>query len=1086
MAGNFSPISIHRLYLLLCISADNGEILGIPDNVFFKPANNEGMSGEFIGQMLETPLGVAAGPHTQMAQNIISAWLCGARYMELKTIQTLDELEVSKPCIDMQDEGYNCEWSQELKIHESFDEYLKAWILIHLLKHKFGWNEGKGPGTIFNMSVGYNMEGILKENVQWLFEKMKNCKAEKENMVGQLKALYPAMDKIEIPDRISDNVTLSTMHGCPPDEIEKIGRYLIEEKKLNTIIKLNPTMLGATELRKILNEQAGFRATVPDIAFEHDLKYDDAIAIIKSLQKRAAQNNVFFGIKLTNTLECKNHKNIFNEKEKMMYMSGRALHPISISLASKLQTEFKGDLNITFSAGADCFNIAELLKCGLYPVTVCSDILKPGGYGRLSQYIEEIQKDHHSPSIRSKMLENLNKYSEKVILDKKYHSQGFAVPSIKTQKKLNLFDCIAAPCVNTCPGNQNIPLYLYYTSLGEYAKAYQTIIETNPFPNVLGMVCDHLCQSKCTRINYDNSLLIREIKRFISEKHREVKQTYKKDKKNVKVSIIGAGPSGLSCAYFLARSGFEVNVFETKDIPGGMAADAIPSFRLSADSLKKDISNIEKLGVRIYYNSKITAATFEKLREEYKYIYVAVGAQQTKKMKIEGEDAEGILDPLLFLSEIRKGRFFDLGKKVAVIGGGNTAMDVARAVKRLLPEDGTVQLIYRRTVKEMPADEDEIKAVVREGIEIMELTAPEKIVAVNGRLRSLQCCRFELGETDQSGRSKPVRIESSEFVIDFDTVIPAIGQDIVVDFLSKEQSATDPLTFETKISNVYIGGDALRGPKNIITAVADGRKVADNILRTAHLNLPDHKEDAQKGFSRSELLYKRSRRQYGNDINDRNRQMSGDLTRNDFVLIDTEARQEAARCLFCDEICNICVTVCPNRANHSYSVIPLSYQLQKAVKRTDGSIVFEEDRLFSITQPYQVVNISDFCNECGNCTTFCPTAGAPFSDKPRIFLTKEGFAKADSGYYLIKGNKQTIINYKFQNQIKTLTLLDQTYVFETDSLLAKINAVDFRLKEVRIKDTDISEAGFTEAAEMSVLMKLSESLFDRQSFYVND
>ncbi|PIY07135.1 MAG: putative selenate reductase subunit YgfK, partial [Bacteroidetes bacterium CG_4_10_14_3_um_filter_31_20] len=322
ISDKFSTISLDRLFQIILKDYNKRkEIFGIPEELFFVPSKNDNFKITRYGNTLETPIGIAAGPHSQMAQNIISAWLCGARYIELKTIQTLDEINVSKPCIDMQDEGYNCEWSQELKIEESYEEYLKAWIIIHVLKHKFGWNKTKDIGVIFNMSAGYNMEGMLKDNVQFFFNKMKDCRNEKNKFIELLKPLYPEIIKIKIPDIISDNITLSTMHGCPPDEIEKIGHYLISEKKLHTTIKLNPTLLGAKDLRYILNEKLKFKTEVPDIAFEHDLKFDDAIKLIKSLQKAANQNNVQFNIKLTNTLESVNFKNIFSAEEKMMYMS---------------------------------------------------------------------------------------------------------------------------------------------------------------------------------------------------------------------------------------------------------------------------------------------------------------------------------------------------------------------------------------------------------------------------------------------------------------------------------------------------------------------------------------------------------------------------------------------------------------------------------------------------------------------------------------------------------------------------------------------------------------------------------------------
>ncbi|MFN8133826.1 MAG: hypothetical protein U0Z17_00830 [Bacteroidales bacterium] len=340
----FSPISVRKLFTLIETEySTRKEIFGIPEKLFFQPEKYESLSMEMFGQNLDSPIGVAAGPHTQMAQNIISAWLCGARYIELKTIQTLDELEISKPCIDMQDEGYNCEWSQELRIQESFDEYLKAWVLIHLLQHKLGLNHQQGRGFIFNMSIGYNFEGIQKENVQWFLKSMKNCSEEKLRIINELLPAYTGLANIEIPDCISNNITLSTMHGCPPDEIEKIGHYLLKEKKLHTLIKLNPTLLGKKELRDILNNRLGFKNTIPDIAFEHDLKYPDAIGIIQRLRQTADSEGLFFGVKLTNTLESVNHKNVFPAQEQMMYMSGRALHPISVNVARKLEMNSKGN-----------------------------------------------------------------------------------------------------------------------------------------------------------------------------------------------------------------------------------------------------------------------------------------------------------------------------------------------------------------------------------------------------------------------------------------------------------------------------------------------------------------------------------------------------------------------------------------------------------------------------------------------------------------------------------------------------------------------------------------------------------------------
>ncbi|RLD75317.1 MAG: putative selenate reductase subunit YgfK, partial [Bacteroidetes bacterium] len=447
MTDKFNIIPLKQLLQIILNQLNNTDFLfGIPKELFFKPNANDKFRSRRFGQLLETPIGVAAGPHSQMAQNIITAWLTGARFIELKTIQTLDELEVSKPCIDMQDEGYNCEWSQELKIAQSFDQYLNAWIIIHILKDKFGWNTDE-LGVIFNMSVGYDYKGILNENIQWFFNKMADSSVELQEKIESIRDIYPNIDNLSINPQISDNITLSTMHGCPPEEIEQIGNYLITEKKLHTAIKLNPTLLGKEQLQKII-KNSGFETQVPDIAFEHDLKYPDAIRIIKKLLKKADEQKLQFSLKLTNTLESLNHKEIFPEHEKMMYASGRVLHPISVNVAQKLQNDFNGKLDISFSAGIDAFNVADVISCGMYPATVCSDILKPGGYGRLNQYINEI-KEQKPEKFTNSTIKKLNKYAIKILLDNRYKKTDFQVPNIKTKRKLNTFDCIQAPCVDT-------------------------------------------------------------------------------------------------------------------------------------------------------------------------------------------------------------------------------------------------------------------------------------------------------------------------------------------------------------------------------------------------------------------------------------------------------------------------------------------------------------------------------------------------------------------------------------------------------------------------------------------------------------
>ncbi|MDY6800954.1 MAG: putative selenate reductase subunit YgfK [Bacteroidota bacterium] len=1071
MADHFSPITIkHLLQIILYEYESEKSILGIPEELFFNPTKNTHLQNTQFNQQIDSPIGVAAGPHTQMAQNIVASWLMGARYIELKTIQTLDELDIAKPCIDMQDEGYNCEWSQELKIEESFHEYLNAWIIIHILNHKFGWKPH--IATIFNMSVGYNLEGILKDNVQWFFNKMNNCSYELKEKKEQLKSIYPEIDSIKIPSQISNNITLSTMHGCPANEIEDIASYLLTEKKLHTFVKLNPTLLGANDLRTILNEKLRFKTVVPDIAFVHDLKYDDAINIIESLTNTAKREELDFGLKLTNTLESENFKSVFNDNVEMMYMSGRALHPVSIHVAQKLQTHFNGSLQLSFSGGANAFNVSEVLSCGFKTVTVSTDLLKPGGYMRLKQYFDELGSINLHSVTQEIALKNLNHYADKVLESDFYQRNTIHEPSIKTELPLNYFDCISAPCKDTCATHQDIPDYMYYTASEQFDKAYEVILKTNPFPAITGMVCDHLCQNKCTRINYDNALLIREVKRFISEQD-EVKLNPIK-KNNIKVAIVGAGPSGLSCAYYLALAGFSVEVFDKHFRAGGMVQYAIPGFRLTDKAIKKDFNRVTDLGVKIHYNTKIDAAKFNQLKKQNHYIFIGVGAQRSTPFQLEGIETEGVLDSLDFLLQAKKGNETGIGKNVVIIGGGNTAMDAARTAYRLVGKDGKVTIVYRRTINEMPADQGEIKAVMEEGMEIIELAGPEKIINENGRVTALLCSKMELKGTDNSRRPKPVKVNGSEFKILCDTIIPAIGQSLDIDFITEELIKSQPGNYQTQIENVFIGGDALRGGATAIKAIGDGRKIAEKIMQKASVDFSIPIPGNRKPHSKKELMLKRAKRQFAPeiielDINDRKNFKLVSETLNKETIVN-----EANRCLYCDEICNICTTVCPNFANYSYEIEPVSYYLQKVIQQENGEIEIENQGLFEINQKYQILNITNFCNECGNCETFCPTNSAPYKEKPKFWLTKSSFDEAEEGFYL---EKDGTLLYKQNNLQMSLMETQDEYIYNTHEIEAHFNKNDFILKDIRFKVKSAKKVEFEQAAIMSILIKPAKKLY---------
>lgn len=297
-------------------------IFGIPASLFYTPNPDSPFAiPDMFGRRLAAPAGPAAGPHTQLAQNIVAAWLSGGRFIELKTVQVLDRLEIAKPCIDMEDEGYNVEWSQELTLEQSAREYINAWALIHILHHFLGF---AGPaGTIFNMSAGYDLAGIQSPPMERFIHTLTDAAEPIGQLQETIKKRFPQFSHIAIPSQVTNSVTLSTMHGCPPEEIGRIARYFLEEKKLHTAVKLNPSLLGQERLNAILHDSLGYHdIRIPDSVFEHDLRYPQAVELIAGLKEAAREQKLTFGVKLSNTLPAANHRQVLPGGE--MYMSGRA------------------------------------------------------------------------------------------------------------------------------------------------------------------------------------------------------------------------------------------------------------------------------------------------------------------------------------------------------------------------------------------------------------------------------------------------------------------------------------------------------------------------------------------------------------------------------------------------------------------------------------------------------------------------------------------------------------------------------------------------------------------------------------------
>ncbi|MCK5683823.1 FAD-dependent oxidoreductase, partial [bacterium] len=624
----------------------------------------------------------------------------------------------------------------------------------------------------------------------------------------------------------------------------------------------------------------------------------------------------------------------------------------------------------------------------------------------------------------------------------------------------------------------DVPSYMYFTSKGMFTKAFAAILQTNPFPNVQGMVCDHPCTQKCTRINYDNPLQIREIKRFIAQtcdQHPELKppELQPLEDNHLKAAVIGGGPSGFSAAYFLKMNGFSVDLFEAKKFGGGMAADAIPSFRLDDLSIKTDIDRIISLGVKVHYEKQIDEDSFGEIKNKFDYVYIAVGAKKAFQLDVPGADVKGVWDQLEFLSCVRQNNSMVKQKNIVVIGGGNSAMDAARAAKRLAGKDGTVTILYRRSIKQMPADLEEIDAVIEEGIQIHEMAAPKSVLSENGNVTGIQCYKMELGKPDSSGRPRPVVIEGSDFVIDADTIISAIGQQVVIPFLKDHELNTDPETFQTNIEKVYAGGDAIRGASTLIKAIADGQKAVQSMVTNAKVSGNIITESA--GFEKdTELLANKiAQRVIGKDT------IETDLSkRNGFDLVigtmtKEMAIEEASRCLSCDTICNICTTVCPNRANVSYKVKPFSAQTYSAISHNNETKI-EKKGIFTVSQEHQVINIGDFCNECGNCTTFCPSSGSPYIEKPKFYLSLTDFQKESFGYFM---DHHSICKRSNDQQV-SLTETENVFVYESNIIKATLNKQNFNVEDVEFKDqAENQKEDLSDAAELGFLYQSLKGYF---------
>ncbi len=531
-----------------------------------------------------------------------------------------------------------------------------------------------------------------------------------------------------------------------------------------------------------------------------------------------------------------------------------------------------------------------------------------------------------------------------------------------------------APCKAACPAHIPVQGYLKLAAQGRYTEALELIKTENPFPAVCGRICNKRCEAECTRGDVDEAVAIDEVKRFIADHdmHEETRFVPKMVNQigrpyTEKIAVIGAGPAGMSCAYYLAQKGYPVTVFDRNPVPGGMLTLGIPSFRLEKDVLNAEIDILKEMGVEFRCGVEVGKdATIQQLRDEgYMGFYLAIGAQKSAKLRIPGEELEGVLGGVDFLREVNLGNKPDIGRRCAVIGGGNVAMDVCRSAVRLGAEETYV--FYRRSEAEMPADPEEVREAMEEGVKFRFLSAPVEIIGADGRVSAIKIEKMALGEPDERGRRKPVGTGEFE-IVEIDSVIGAVGQTVdwgtldvgALKTTKKNTAEADSLTYQTAQPDIFVGGDCCTGPKFAIDAIAAGKEAAISLHRYVH---PGQTLTAGRDRREYRALDKEHAMIGVGGFDREHRQTPGYNAAKAKTFADArvtfteeQVRKECARCLGCGATkvdsylcigCGLCTTKCKFDAIHlkkvrdwhaaPFEAMPIKVA-ENLVKRTGGIV----------------------------------------------------------------------------------------------------------------------------------------------------
>ena len=786
------------------------------------------------------------------------------------------------------------------------------------------------------------------------------------------------------------------MHGCPPDEIEAIARHLLVDRGLHTTVKLNPTLLGRDRVLEILHDRLGYHdIRIADAVFDHDLQYGRAVRLIRSLTATAHDRGLHFGVKLSNTLAMGNHRGVLPGQE--MYMSGRALYPVTMALFHRLATELGAGLSVSFSAGADALNLPAILAAGARPVTVVSDLLKPGGYARFAQYLDNLEAEMARRGAAS--LAELSADRQRSLAAEAAAAAGdprYARSTITGRpaqgrlrpRPLRLHRRALRGAVRHRPGRSRLRLAhrprrsragaAHHPGPQPPAGLHRLRLHP-PLRDAL-----HPAQLRGAGGHSRPQALCRRTGRH---GHRAPRRCAPARRWPSSAAGRRAWPPP-ACWPSTACPSPSWSRGTVR--AGCWPAPSRPSACLPA-ALEADLQRIRALGVRFELNSPAPDPA-ALLAQGYAAVYVATGAPVSIPLGIPGEDGPGVYDALGLLDDVRRqveegSAPRSIGRRVLVVGGGNSAVDAARAALRLGAEK--VTLVYRRTRREMPAIAEEAEAALGEGVILAELTIPVRVIRSTDGVVALECRRAVLGEPGPDGRRQPVPVEGSEFGMAADAIVVAIGQ------RPASPLPVDAASGVTAHPGIYAGGDAVRGPATVIQAIADGRRAAEAICRDLGLYaralavprpLPLRRRDRPpEGRPCPPRAAPRARRAPAGDAAPASRRW-----RSPWAVRPPAARPRA--------VCSA-----PRSATSAWRSAPTAPTTPTRPTRPRSPCRCwpapavpgrSGHGAFRVAQARQIVHVDDLCNACGNCETFCVHQGKPYRDKPRLFLTREGFAAA--------------------------------------------------------------------------------------------